>query len=446
MHPNDNPRPKNWLITHLADDIWRTIFKLCVVHHESRLTRFGHQIHILSSQVCSRWRRIAINAPELWNKIHLHVNELGTRSLGPEFLDLHLQRARSSPLRISLMADVYLVRPKGDHRTSRELETCRMIELLCRNFHLANDLEIGTYVFNCGMPQLPHGSLLDCVLPVALPLLQKLTLKIGKTVTSMNPGMSKLWTRSPNLKSIAFAHSNLFFDRCSFNHTYMAGKLQIPFVQLTSVDISLYTPEHHLYDLLSNSKDLACCVVRLCQFSWDTPFMKNCEPLNLPVLQCLKLVTTYDPTNLVYFLLFINTPALTSLALETPSIDWRHAHFASFLASSSCNIQKFSVKICGRTSPEMLDSLRLLPQLSSLTLNLDNISDGGGGAFRCDLRRQFYTRFVTEMDQWDEVTQQFTLLPALRKLRIAVLIPRPPAFVAMALGRKLEVDLLGFTP
>ncbi|KAJ8473501.1 hypothetical protein ONZ45_g16272 [Pleurotus djamor] len=163
-------------ISHLPDEILSLIFAQCQA--KSRL-----RIH----QVCTHWRRVALNTPQLWTRITLYSN-MNRAAL--DWLELSLQRAKSVPLDVKC----HLPFPKWDTDAafwsnvtqilSPSNRCIRTLDIQADGF----DSLVRLFTVNPG--------------PLEYPFLEKLSMRGSGSLVPGSHKFSSLgnWTRLPKLK------------------------------------------------------------------------------------------------------------------------------------------------------------------------------------------------------------------------------------------------------
>ncbi|PPR07310.1 hypothetical protein CVT26_013749 [Gymnopilus dilepis] len=93
----------DWVIRQVSSDVWRHIFGH--LYQELRDSELPHAILYLS-HVCSSWRAIVNNAPELWTRIYIKIFPPDCCvKIKLELLYLALQNSREIPLNMTFVAD-----------------------------------------------------------------------------------------------------------------------------------------------------------------------------------------------------------------------------------------------------------------------------------------------------------------------------------------------------
>ncbi|KAF8635770.1 hypothetical protein AX17_003858 [Amanita inopinata Kibby_2008] len=82
----------------LPPEILRQIFLFCVSDKPAKFPQRSEEIRVSLSQVCSGWRRVALDTPQLWSEVQVHTLE--RRQLLK--LSIWLQRSKSYPLKLKI--------------------------------------------------------------------------------------------------------------------------------------------------------------------------------------------------------------------------------------------------------------------------------------------------------------------------------------------------------
>ena len=95
----------NWTIRFVPAEVWRRIFQF-IASTSQPFDPAGIVDIIRVSHVCSTWRDIANNSPELWTNVALSFDQEGGEHCFPneKLLALILRRSRTLPLTMGLVA------------------------------------------------------------------------------------------------------------------------------------------------------------------------------------------------------------------------------------------------------------------------------------------------------------------------------------------------------
>ncbi|KAF5373186.1 hypothetical protein D9758_001559 [Tetrapyrgos nigripes] len=316
---------------------------------------------LLLTQICSRWRSVAIDTPELWAAIHVFVPKVTDNLPEPhrakiealrEGLGCFLSRSRSSPLSISLYT----------HPWSREREdkwAATLIFGIIMRYH-----QRWKHLILRGHPQV--FSPVERLQPGDLPCLETLNLKNEFLLTMP---LSTLFDLAPRLYQLSLPDgADCFHD----------GLTQANLVRLTHLAIT-----RRLIEMAKIMPMLMVCT-NLTELSLNTSFRlstgSNISTITLPKLERLVVVhSTY------FYDIFFNSltvPGLRELILKEDSDDidvniWRYALpcFENLVRRSSCclinlEIQYTAGRGCYIPEPDLIliPFLKVLSHLNHLVL------------------------------------------------------------------------------
>ncbi|KDR71238.1 hypothetical protein GALMADRAFT_254055 [Galerina marginata CBS 339.88] len=382
------------LLSTVPADIWRAIFKLCA----SRDTNPDPRYHlpsvtdrspVLLCRVCSVWRTIATNAPELWNTVHVFIDFVGNSSLTRKILELFLERAGTLPLKITLDTSSPILSDAAEG----------VIDLLLHNFYRADYIAVEINLLQDIIMRRWGPLQLDEILSEGLPSLQTLVLRASKK-SKPDACISKLWTLSPKLTKVVFHRS------ITFEWLHVVNTLQIPLAQLTALHILARIGVNDLHLLFSKFKNIVECTIG------DLILTDGLitHEIFLPNLRCLGLTAKW---NIIGFIRHLETPALTVLDMQDSGEDWQPGVFTSFIAKSRCSLKHFGVTVLDTNEKEKLDCFYLFPDLTSLTVYKSdiNLKDTGTGY-------DFHYYLIEELGKWDRSKREFSVLPHLQQIEI----------------------------
>ncbi|KAF8873981.1 hypothetical protein CPB84DRAFT_1798063 [Gymnopilus junonius] len=406
------PLTANWVVENVPVDIWRTIFDILITQlrapdPDSDPT----QAALILTHVCSSWRTIASNTPELWTDVDVCIvseEEKGSSpgtdqpSLNLHTLCLVLRNARHVPLTMKLQSEPPLVPSQCD---------LKLIQCFLEEMHRAKDLTVDLGILD--RLQLLDKSLFDDITAKAQPApqLTKLSLRVADNVVPFPPILSTSWSPAPFLRSLLLnGAAGVVLDDVLGLKTS-----QFPFHQLTTLEIDTNVSTEAFFSLLSTTPSLQSGIFK--KIEGEAPAEDStATPICLPFLQVLQMGgdcwETEECPPLTDLLPFIKAPQLTTLKLQKDrriSVD----AFETFIQNSSCELKHLHMDIEESHQVEKIECLKLLPCLESFDISTLSKSQR-------DRRDANYVREVltTAMTEWDGAKREFVICPKLKKIKL----------------------------
>ncbi|PPR05341.1 hypothetical protein CVT26_011606 [Gymnopilus dilepis] len=413
----------DWVIHNIPFDVWRHIFGI-FFQQSSNDTRKS----VLLSHVCSTWRSIVTNAPELWTTVNLTIKTSDEQSQASLF-SLVLRNSGNMPLRMDL---------RGMMHETTTLTYPQHVWDFLEETRRAKELSLDFGVINAllATESAAYGTVKTELQPCAL--LENLTL-LNTAYKEPNaiPLLERMWMPAPSLISFAMYGAGV-------SSTCMKSfqKANFPFHQLSALKIGTAIQVEALLDTLSLTPLLQAASFH--GVAWeddrddDDRWVYDEGGIVLPALRTLTLQGYGSPRlgcllspPLTRLLAFITTPSLTTLDLYADR-GWSPESFETFIRKSSPPIEDLGLDICDFSQDDKISCLKMLPSLKSLDLRPRK--DTG----RSDLSR-LGKQFSMAMRDWDSLTESFSVCPILEKLTIdhdAVVDSAQTAFESMVQERK----------
>ncbi|PPQ78697.1 hypothetical protein CVT26_005482 [Gymnopilus dilepis] len=379
----------DWVIHQVPPDIWRHVFDL--IHPKLHPFMYKDVNDIIRlSHVCSSWRDIVTNAPELWTCIDVIIDLQIPYYVKPgvELLSLTLRNARDMPLIMSL-----LVLEAGSSEHLKFDSIVKSTKLFFQAAKRAKHLELAL------SEDFPFEQVEAEI--QAVPLLQSLSINLPYSERGIVENLSNTWKDSPFLRSLELQGSGLHLQSIDEFQT-----LHFPFRQLTSLNIGCHLHIDEFCRLVSLTPfltSLTSSAVRDPEDSGDV------EPVELLQLKELTLQGGYrlriSPEPTTRLLPYIVSPSLMALRL-VDDYAWSSRSFNTFLQKSSPRLEHLVLDIANLDEDKKIDCLRSLPFLRTLNFR--------GAAIISPIR----SVFCAAMKEWDASTREFVLCPRLEKLSI----------------------------
>ncbi|PPR04119.1 hypothetical protein CVT26_001348 [Gymnopilus dilepis] len=395
----------NWVIRFVPNDVWRCIFH--VISESSGHATPGILGVLRASHVCSSWRNVTENAPELWTNVVLEYCRR-RKSIFPnvKLLSLFLSRSGNLPLTMEVTARK---RP-----TSKEPLDVDALELFVGTMHRAKVLKVEIDALSnlCDYMEDIHSD--DALVARVKPglLLEKLEMSGGYESETSSAALANLWHPAPSMRTLAF-YAFRADDFVGGANCYFLLSEEFPFQQITSLELTCPISHEGIYDLLPALPSLQSAIL-----NYIHDVNKTVQrAVELQKLQTLSLAgPSYaldgEPPSMMKILEFISTPALTTLQLSFVG-EWSSDSFKSFLSRAPTQIKKLHLDITEATDDERIDCLMMLPSL--LTLDLTSKASLLTDDTESYLLEEDIMRAMTE---WDDSRDQFVLCPHLVKLII----------------------------
>ncbi|PPR00961.1 hypothetical protein CVT26_015555 [Gymnopilus dilepis] len=409
----------NWVIRFVPAELWRSIFRF--VSASSPFDESGILRILGVSQVCSSWRSITDNSPELWTNVVLRYNGKKKRSFpNANFHSYVLKKSRGLPLTMGILAATL--------PTFSSVKDTKALELYLKAMHRAKMLRLqdADILYNYIFQHSREEDIPDLVQPGLL--LEKIEIDMASDAAqgSVFPLLSRLWKPAPLVSSMSFFGLNVGeIDFQAFRDT------KFPFHQITSLEFNCPVFDDTLELMVSLMPALVNISLHsICQLGDDFPDPTREELLDLRTVSLggPSYITSKDQdlSPLMDFFEYFSAPALTTLRLSFDS-GWTPESFTSFLERSTARIQHLHFDILDATDSHRIECLKLLPSLRTLNLS-----------FTAGLTRDFEQtsligkHFLDAMSEWDASEKQFVICPRLKQLTIDYDTLADPTTVAFA--------------
>ncbi|KAJ7761239.1 hypothetical protein DFH07DRAFT_883760 [Mycena maculata] len=301
----------------LPNEIVSEIFLHIVAPSTPRRTRSL----IVISQICRKWREIALSTPGLWTTIKLDLTGIGTSENRLRFLDTCLNRSRDCPLILALNHD-----PSSGYIPD------------------PSDPSVQEFIYAIGR-HTRRWEFLQLFLPLSdfllvageMPLLEKLVLCISdmdKDFPSLPQPTppTDMFTRAPNLEEVMIIHG------------FVPNKFTLPWGQLTSIYITDLRGPHDIIEVLREAVNLTTFMAEFDSAS-DDDTMQNVVNIP-PLIHLLSLRLGGDTAGPSHMQLLqkLTLPALIILRIHEPCFVPNPVETVQNLISrSGCSLYKLTV-------------------------------------------------------------------------------------------------------
>ena len=358
----------NLHIIQVPADVWREIFAIVVAAAEDQTDKT--LVTLRFTWVCSTWRTIASEAPELWTHINMVVKHNGElRFMNVQFLSLILQNASGMPLTMKLSN--WLFRP----RPSRPLDI-QLLILFLQNTFRAKSLEVPLTALRV-VREWDYAAYKEVVERIQVASkLEEVALDFEGDYMDLESlsDLASLWSDVPLLHKLCITgpwHQTWCIRSVNVVLFQTTG---FPFDQLTVLDLSASIALDAFLKILS-------FVPHLVQGEFSNirgtipPEDARPEPIDLPRLRELKLrghaskvrTEAHEYPPMTELLVFFKAPSLKSLHLISDR-DWSQEGFETFLDNSSCRIEHLGLDIEDSDEETKIQCLRMLPWLKCLEI------------------------------------------------------------------------------
>ncbi|KIK51975.1 hypothetical protein GYMLUDRAFT_265623 [Collybiopsis luxurians FD-317 M1] len=335
------------LVRRLPVELLMRIFALACAENDLRYHSCGTALVIAS--VCSRWRGVALNCPELWSQLTLDLTaeyQYDERydSVMTEVAILYLKQSSHHPL--SLMFEgspwTYSMEGCGNHP---------VLKKLC-------DESMQWKHVSFSMPEFRVEEF-PAWMDLQLPMLESLTMRLDKEEDSMTLGF--MVQNAPNLRLIWTSNVYLVWD----------DMLAVDLHEL-QYDLNV----RNFYDVVSQFSNLR----RLHVGNLLPPSVWNSLKVSIPVelLNVEELLVDFKVSDitasnnyLCCLLSLLTLPKLQVLLLKEGSEQDERAAFgemANFLIQSQCSLEVLTIGNIKMLDEETVVILRLAPNLRELTV------------------------------------------------------------------------------
>jgi len=349
-------------ITPIPTEILQQIFGFCLEAYPVISSSSLNEAPILLTRVCSRWRSVVLDTPDLWSAMHIAMPSRDTFAFTAKYnriqriMDEFINRSRSLPLHISVYFRAY---PHPAEASESDSELLRILQSLAMHSKRWKTLHLDLPVqcFTLAMSQLTSED---------VPLLE----------TAVFAGQSiDFLSNAQSLRQLALeGHFNslapLPLDGI------MWSKLQV-----LKLHVFFGSDMPGLFSVLGVCQDLRECILDL---SFLHEPMNGVPPVNgtlvLPYLKTLRLIDPVRNDALAGVLDRLTLPALEVLDTRTSIYFFRIEQetlscLASLLERSTCSLTELS--FVARDSPaltsaQLMQFLRhtcLHTSLRKLTMN-----------------------------------------------------------------------------
>ncbi|KAG1735921.1 uncharacterized protein EDB91DRAFT_1143523 [Suillus paluster] len=312
----------------LVSALWRFptevlshIFERCLPEFDEWLPPLNQQAPMLLSQVCRRWRGIAVGTSNLWCR--LCMGNLWQRV--PSCCDSWLKRSQGRPLSLAL-------------HPSHINHLDELRSLLQPYINQISSLSIGFCCSDC----LPEVVIAD------FPALQELTISMDNPIPAVTPFISQL---PFTLRSLKVTQLSLNLEDLSLFNPVWA--------RLTNVEIDICQP-NAFPQLLHLCPDLSSLTIAV-----EFRGTQVLEPFTHTKLQSLCISDSFNTDTTALSGLF-NALSLPNLrALEARYVQqWPHEGLKAFLTRSNCPLESLVFGAGVRTTDEQrAEYVALIPSL-----------------------------------------------------------------------------------
>ncbi|PPR00640.1 hypothetical protein CVT26_012336 [Gymnopilus dilepis] len=407
----------NWTIRFVPAEVWRRIFQF-IASTSQPFDPAGIVDIIRVSHVCSTWRDVANNSPELWTNVALSFDQEGGEHCFPneKLLALILGKSRSLPLTMGLVSTVQPM--------FRSVKGMKAVGLFLRTTHRAIMLKLDSRVLDVIWEDTDSGVLAKSSLQVqpAL-LLEGLVLGSRHEANDANDVVSELWKPAPFMRSLTL------FDDFIGEATYYSlesSQFPFPFRQLTKLEFTCRISTDAVKAFLTATPSLVEVVFDLLYADFKN--YRGPDPTELSRLETISIYQEYrngedefakflhfQELPFMHTLEFIKAPNLVTLRLSF-DCGWDAECFQKFVTESSRQIQHFHFDITSAFESVLVgeECIELLPSLRTLDLSFRQV----GSARKLRKRNPIGEEFLEAMRHWDTSDGRFTLCPHLEKLVI----------------------------
>lgn len=321
----------------LPVEILQQIFRYVCQGYNDSFPRYQDP-PLLLCRVCSSWRFVIINMPEIWKSLHFFTGHPYSRSQKLDIVRLWFSRAGSLDLSLTLTDEVEDTERHG-------VDFLKGVIAPFSKQFIYLHLVLPTYQIQ-GFFSLPPGSL------DALEALHVVNLKV--TMPSIPQWTSSLTL--PSLRRLRL-HLNPLLDPKVF---------VMPWHQLEIFQCDSNLQLEDCHHLLLNCQKLTMFHVRIYGIKYTTPFPYEIHLphlINLSVYLCDK--ESYD----LFFLPLI-LPSLRSLTLyHFDGLSWSSGMYTNLLDRSKCSLEELYLGTVDARPDQVIRILELTPLLRSITFS-----------------------------------------------------------------------------
>lgn len=343
------------------------VFSYCVVHSYGykydgiMLPPIKSSSWCNFSHVCSQWRKIALDTPSLWSRLHIHYEDGGMEDRVASIFQEILSRTRSMPLGLIFTCPQWA----GNDYDGFQVNPLNLI------MPVADRLQSLTLAFPYSFPCITKFLLLP---PGLFGMLKHFDLS---ALTDEEVLMDGLLDTYKQLKSTVFgAAASLRSVRLDtapgYDHSFQLP-LQLPWAQMTHLRLEGAIELGEIHHILSQCQLLVHCRLVIIEDDVDSEVHVFLGNIFLPKLRTLKLFfEDFAAGNVGDTLQPLVAPSLITLRLQLP-LDigpekYTEAGIIPLLERSSCQLENFKTNL--NIPEEQLETLlALTPNLSKLKLS-----------------------------------------------------------------------------
>lgn len=330
--------------------------------YDSDRWSFADRPFILAS-VCRRWREVVLSNSYLWRRLYVPLHTMSSTKL--PFLSTLLQRSADRPILLRIETNPSY----ADLENSLSPARLNALKELLKHSHRLQKVCI------VGAPDMVLRAILNKDFGASgLPLLEDVELSYGESNAST-------WDRK-QWEYFRILHSapgvrKLTLDATQFN----ASSLRIPGtlteLSITPMEATEFD-ESHCLRILEGCRKLQTCTLALTD-NGGNPRPPGSVPIVLPDLHTLWLSAGFSLEDL---LVSLELPALRDLTLsalpdvctgsdDAEPMSWEPSELTGLLTRSKCIMRKFSLIRTTVEQEEVVDYLRLMPELLELVIDSD---------------------------------------------------------------------------
>ncbi|KAJ7081355.1 hypothetical protein B0H15DRAFT_854861 [Mycena belliarum] len=326
--------------------------------HDSVLNTRALDVPLLLLQICSRWRRVALDTPRLWEELRIDL----TWSTEPKLQLLKLWLVHARPYMISLAAKCYTPSAlrrvlEAPYQFLQEVlpVSRRFMDPLagCRLMKLYLKVEPSAFL----VFEYPRGRL-----PLDVEDL-RIELKNRFSAPATYPrhrliGPYDLFERCPSLRTFTLLSPTISMS--------FLPNFRLPWEQLTHLRVVELRLSLSAMQVLIRCKNLVQCTIG----SFENTYGNATDITTILHLTDLHLVFEDLQESITDSVLGILTlPLLKRLIIQShhPWGEWSRSAFASFRLRSALNLESLELRWTEMGAEDFLDLLRSLPSLKNLT-------------------------------------------------------------------------------
>lgn len=331
---------KSRAIHKLTKELCGMIFLHCLPNEGyTRPSRLAAPLSI--SQVCRRWRSIALESPKLWCSIHIMRNLRARHFPSPALLSAWLTRAGKQRLEICFAPED----PDDRSHRTHAAEVKQILDTLVYFIDRWSDVKLYTrYVNISSLKHIPS---------TGAPRLESLELVGPSDFKEFSTRVSNIWAASPRFKEFKMEHWGAPSTSPGFLSIF-----NLPFQQLTSISLSSTVSVIECIRMLQFSPKLVNCVFENISVG-SLPHPSNAKVATLHNLRSLELTVDlleFDNHSqhmiLAPILNTIKAPHLQSLILGSEE-RWSQQAFDAFMGWSQCPLESLTLDVVSLTDKDL---------------------------------------------------------------------------------------------